>query len=65
MTLLNLGENTIAIIATEELLGLPTATTSATVRDLWAKKDLGTYTGTVRVAAVASHGAAFLKISWK
>ena len=65
VALLNLGENATSISASWELLGLPSSTTSATVRDLWAKKDLGAHSGTVRVAAVPSHGAAFLKLAWK
>jgi alpha-galactosidase len=65
VALLNLGDNATSISASWELLGLPSATTSATVRDLWAKKDLGTVSGMVRVAAVPSHGTAFLKLAWK
>ena len=65
VALLNLGDNATAISASWELLDLPTATTSATVRDLWAKKDIGVHTGAVHLPAVPSHGAAFLKVSWK
>lgn len=33
------------------------------VRDIWAKKDLGTFTGSFTASAVGSHDSAFLKIT--
>eukprot|EP00656_Telonema_subtile_P058251 TRINITY_DN9813_c0_g1_i1.p2 TRINITY_DN9813_c0_g1~~TRINITY_DN9813_c0_g1_i1.p2 ORF type:complete len:159 (-),score=47.33 TRINITY_DN9813_c0_g1_i1:251-727(-) len=37
--------------------------TSCNVRDVWAKKDLGSFTTTFTAKAVASHDAAFLMIT--
>ena len=65
VALLNLGQNATTISASWKLLGLPSSSTPCTVRDLWAKKDIGAQvSGHVTASAVPSHGTALLKISW-
>jgi hypothetical protein len=34
------------------------------VRDLWAKKDLGSKTGSFTAAGIPSHGTTLVKLSW-
>jgi alpha-galactosidase len=41
-------------------LGIPAG--AATVRDLWSKSDLGSFTGSYTAASVPSHGAVMLKV---
>jgi alpha-galactosidase len=41
-------------------IGIPTG--AATVRDLWAKSDLGSFTGSYTASSVASHSVVMLKV---
>eukprot|EP01052_Picozoa_sp_SAG31_P012978 SAG31_NODE_770_length_12217_cov_2.855174_14_plen_174_part_00 len=63
VALLNLGDSAVSITASWKILGLPPAA-SVTVRDLWAKKTIGTRKGGVTAASVPSHGTALLKLTW-
>ena len=60
MILLNRGGAEQAITANWEDLGYP-GSVSASVRDLWAHKDLGKFTGKFS-AAVASHGVVMVTV---
>ncbi len=61
IALLNRGASDADISVSWEDLGYP-AHLSAAVRDLWAKKDLGKFTGTFSVK-VPSHGVAMLRVT--
>ncbi len=61
VVLFNRGASDVDISVSWEDLGYP-AHLSATVRDLWAKKDLGKSTATF-TAKVPSHGVAMLRIT--
>jgi alpha-galactosidase len=61
VALLNRGATTADITVTWSSLGITTS--SATVRDLWAHKDLGTLDTQYTAAGVPSHGVAMLKIA--
>ena len=58
--LLNVGDNTSSVTCTFEELKV--GATSAKVRDLWAKKDLGTIDGKI-TATLKSHVAMVVKIT--
>ena len=60
VVLLNRGGSEQQITANWEDLGYP-ANLSASVRDLWQHKDLGTFTGKFS-AAVASHGVVMVTV---
>jgi alpha-galactosidase len=59
--LFNRGGDETQISASWEQLGYPEHL-SATVRDLWMKKDLGTFSGTYGVK-VPSHGVVMIKVA--
>lgn len=59
--LLNRGFTTTSITASWSDIGLPPSQ-KATVRDLWAHKDIGTMSGSV-TASVESHGVAMYRIT--
>jgi hypothetical protein len=56
----NIGSEPITVKWTD--IGLP-ADKSATVRDLWARKDLGTFTGSFTSENITAHSVAMLKIT--
>jgi hypothetical protein len=56
----NIGSEPITVKWTD--IGLP-ADKSATVRDLWAQKDLGTFTGSFESENITAHSVAMLKIT--
>lgn len=58
----NIGGEAISFKWTD--IGLP-ANQTATVRDLWAHKDLGSFTGDFRVTNVDSHSVVMLKVTPK
>jgi alpha-galactosidase len=60
VALVNRGEAPVAITATWEQLGLPDRL-GASVRDLWAHRDLGRKRGS-QSATVAPHGVAMFRI---
>jgi alpha-galactosidase len=60
VALLNRGDAPADITVTWSMLGL--ATDSATVRDLWAKQDLGSVTTSYTAQAIPSHGVVMLKV---
>lgn len=62
VVLYNSGTSSHSIIADFAVLGWKGAT--ATVRDLWARKDLGTFTGNF-TTTVPSHGVSFVKVTRK
>ena len=62
VVLFNRGEWARDIVASWTELGLPPSAPMG-VRDLWGRADLGIHTGSVRRAAVPSHGVAFLRLS--
>ena len=64
VALVNLGDAAVDITVHWEELGLA-AGTAADVRDLWKQADLGSKTGSMTASAVPSHGATFVKLSWK
>jgi alpha-galactosidase len=61
VVMLNRAQTTETIIARWADIGLP-STTPAEVRDLWARKSLGTYTGSF-TAAIPTHASLMLKIT--
>jgi alpha-galactosidase len=61
VALLNRGAGTASITVQWSALGLPAG--AATVRDLWAAMDLGSFTGSYMAASVPSHGVVMLKIT--
>ena len=63
VALLNLGDTPASITASWAALGVPVGT-AVTVRDLWAKKDLGSKTGSYTATAVPSHGTVLVKLAW-
>jgi len=63
VALFNRGNETSAITAEWTDIGL-SATTAADVRDLWARSDLGTFTGSYS-AKVVSHGTVLVKLTPK
>ena len=58
--LLNRGTSAASITAQWSALGIPTGL--ATVRDLWSKADLGSFTGSYTASSVPSHGAVMIKV---
>ena len=60
--LLNRGAAPSDVTCTWAELGLP-AGASAGVRDLWARADLGAFTGQFTAQAVESHGAAMVRVT--
>lgn len=60
VALFNLGRTDKDVTATFADLGL---TGSATVRDLWARKDLGRFTGKFTASTVPIHGVRLLKVT--
>jgi alpha-galactosidase len=58
--LLNRGTSAASITAQWSALGIPTG--AATVRDLWAKKDLGAFTGSYTATSVPAHGVVMIKV---
>jgi alpha-galactosidase len=58
--LLNRSTSTVSITAQWSDLGIPAG--AATVRDLWAKKDLGSFTGSYTAASVPGHGSVMIKV---
>jgi alpha-galactosidase len=60
VVLLNRGTSPASITAQWSAIGIPAG--SASLRDLWAKKDLGAFTGSYTAQAVPGHGAVMLKI---
>ena len=56
----NIGSEPITVQWTN--IGLP-ANKPATVRDLWARKDLGTFTGSFRSENITTRSVAMLKIT--
>jgi alpha-galactosidase len=58
--LLNRSTSSVSITAQWSDLGIPAA--AATVRDLWAKKDLGSFTGSYTAASVPGHGSVMIKV---
>ena len=61
--LLNRGAALADVTCTWAQLGLKAPTAAARVRDLWARKDLGTFTGAYTARALASHESALVKVS--
>ncbi|MGH9591887.1 MAG: glycoside hydrolase family 27 protein, partial [Bryobacteraceae bacterium] len=61
VALLNRGPSDEEITVTWQELGYPTGV-SASVRDLWAKKNLGKFTGRF-TASVPSHGVVAVKVT--
>jgi alpha-galactosidase len=61
VVLFNRGGSEAEMSVSWEELGYPSHL-SATVRDLWSKKDLGKFSGTFR-AQVASHGVVMIKVA--
>jgi alpha-galactosidase len=62
VALLNRTETAADITVTWSMLGLPPSG-SARVRDLWARQDLGSFSGQYTAARVPPHGVAMLKIA--
>jgi len=60
VALFNRGSASASITVQWNQLGLPAS--SAAVRDLWAAKDLGSFTGSYTATNVASHSVVLLKI---
>jgi alpha-galactosidase len=60
LLLFNRGEEPASIRATADQLGWPSGS-RAKIRDLWAHKDAGTWTGTLE-ALVEPHGVAMFRI---
>lgn len=60
VVLLNRGTSAASITAQWEAIGIPTG--AATVRDLWAKKDLGSFTGSYTASSVPGHGVVMIKV---
>jgi alpha-galactosidase len=58
--LLNRGTSPASITAQWTTLGIPTG--EAKVRDLWSKKDLGSFTGSYTATLVPAHGAVMIKV---
>jgi alpha-galactosidase len=61
VALLNRGSGTASITVQWSALGIPTG--AATVRDLWAHSDLGSFSGSYTASAVPSHGVMMLKVT--
>jgi alpha-galactosidase len=62
--LLNRGAGAADITCTWTEMGLP-AGAQAEVRDLWARADLGAFTGSYTAAGVESHGVVMVKVTPK
>ena len=60
VALFNRGPSSASITVQWSQIGLPAG--AATVRDLWAKKDLGSFTDSYTATGVGSHNLAMLKI---
>ena len=60
--LLNRGEGPADVSCTWAELGLP-AGAKAAVRDLWARADLGDFTGAFTARGVESHGAVMVRVT--
>jgi len=61
VALLNRGSGSAAITVQWSALGIPTG--AASVRDLWAHSDLGSFTGSYTASAVPSHAVMMLKVT--
>jgi alpha-galactosidase len=61
VALLNRGSAAAAITVQWSALGLPTGL--ATVRDLWAHADLGSFTGSYTASSVPNHGVVLIKVT--
>jgi alpha-galactosidase len=61
VALFNRGSSSASIAVKWSDIGLPSG--SATVRDLWAKKDLGSFTDSYTGSNIASHSVMMLKIT--
>jgi alpha-galactosidase len=61
VALFNRGSSSASITVQWSQIGIPTG--AATVRDLWAAKDLGSFTGSYTANNVASHDVVMLKIT--
>ncbi|HVZ89407.1 MAG TPA: glycoside hydrolase family 27 protein, partial [Polyangia bacterium] len=61
VALLNRGTASASITVQWSALGIPGG--AATVRDLWAHSDLGSFTGSYTASAVPSHGVVMLKVT--
>ena len=60
VALFNRGTGSANITVQWSQLGIPTG--AATVRDLWAAKDLGSFTGSYTATSVPSHSVVMLKV---
>ena len=60
VALFNRGTGSANITVQWSQLGIPTG--AATVRDLWAAKDLGSFTGSYMATSVPSHSVVMLKV---
>ncbi|HEY7370557.1 MAG TPA: glycoside hydrolase family 27 protein [Polyangia bacterium] len=60
VVLLNRGAAAASIAVQWSALGIPAG--AATVRDLWAHSDLGSFTGSYTASSVPSHGVVMLKV---
>ena len=60
VALLNRGAASASITVQWSALGIPAG--AATVRDLWAHSDLGSFTGSYTASSVPSHGVVMLKV---
>jgi alpha-galactosidase len=61
VALLNRGSGSTSITVQWSALGIPTG--AASVRDLWAHSDLGSFSGSYTASAVPSHGVMMLKVT--
>ncbi len=61
VALLNRGTATASITVQWSALGIPTG--AATVRDLWSRTDLGSFSGSYTASSIPSHGVVMLKVS--
>ena len=65
VALVNLGDAPApSIHVTFAEAGLPSGVTTAKVRDLWKKADLGSETGGFTAKDVPRHGSVFVKLTW-
>ena len=60
--LLNRGAATASVTCSWAELGLKDPAGAAAVRDLWARKDLGSFTGSFTAPALASHASMLVKV---
>jgi len=61
VALFNRTAATVSITAQWSAIGIPTG--AATVRDLWSKTDLGSFTGSYTASSVPSHGVVMVKVT--